>query len=34
MIGHYLGEFAITYKPVAHGRPGIAATSAARFIPL
>ncbi|KAJ1674193.1 ribosomal protein S15, partial [Spiromyces aspiralis] len=21
MIGHYLGEFSITYKPVAHGRP-------------
>ncbi|KAH7492253.1 ribosomal protein S15 [Phytophthora ramorum] len=34
MIGHYLGEFAITYKPVTHGRPGIGATSAARFIPL
>merc|ERR1711870_224396 len=23
MIGHYLGEFSITYKPVKHGRPGI-----------
>jgi len=23
MIGHYLGEFSITYKPVHHGRPGI-----------
>ncbi|XP_049646369.1 40S ribosomal protein S15-like [Suncus etruscus] len=22
MIGHYLGEFSITYKPVKHGRPG------------
>ena len=21
MIGHYLGEFSITYKPVKHGRP-------------
>uniref|UniRef100_A0A1I8MY38 40S ribosomal protein S15 n=1 Tax=Musca domestica TaxID=7370 RepID=A0A1I8MY38_MUSDO len=23
MIGHYLGEFVLTYKPVKHGRPGI-----------
>ena len=23
MIGHYLGEFSITYKPVKHSRPGI-----------
>merc|ERR1719249_101498 len=23
MIGHYLGEYAITYKPVGHGRPGV-----------
>merc|ERR1712202_111524 len=23
MIGHYLGEFSISYKPVKHGRPGI-----------
>ena len=23
MVGHYLGEFSITYKPVRHGRPGI-----------
>merc|ERR1712100_316676 len=21
MVGHYLGEFSITYKPVKHGRP-------------
>nr|CCA24664.1 40S ribosomal protein S15 putative [Albugo laibachii Nc14] len=34
MIGHYLGEFAISYKPVAHGRPGIGATNSSRFIPL
>merc|ERR1712080_281208 len=26
MIGFYLGEFSITYKPVRHGRPGIGAT--------
>lgn len=34
MIGHYLGEFAISYKPVTHGRPGIGATNSSRFIPL
>lgn len=34
MVGHYLGEFAISYKPVAHGRPGIGATNSSRFIPL
>ncbi|KAM9324190.1 small ribosomal subunit protein uS19-like [Gastrophryne carolinensis] len=34
MIGHYLGEFFITYKPVKHGRPGIGATHSSRFIPL
>ncbi|GAU98735.1 hypothetical protein RvY_09844 [Ramazzottius varieornatus] len=34
MIGHYLGEFSMTYKPVKHGRPGIGATHSSRFIPL
>ncbi|MEJ1273772.1 hypothetical protein NN561_004644 [Cricetulus griseus] len=34
MIGHYLGEFSITYKPVKLGRPGIGATHSSRFIPL
>merc|ERR1711894_850709 len=34
MIGRYLGEFSITYKPVKHGRPGIGATHSSRFIPL
>eukprot|EP00924_Labyrinthula_sp_SR-Ha-C_P015495 snap_masked-scaffold_4-processed-gene-1.17-mRNA-1 protein AED:0.42 eAED:0.42 QI:0/-1/0/1/-1/1/1/0/151 len=34
MIGHYLGEFSITYSPVAHGRPGIGSTNSSRFIPL
>jgi small subunit ribosomal protein S15e len=34
MIGHYLGEFAISYKPVKHGRPGVGATNSSRFIPL
>eukprot|EP00005_Dracoamoeba_jomungandri_P005262 CAMPEP_0174250964 /NCGR_PEP_ID=MMETSP0439-20130205/957_1 /TAXON_ID=0 /ORGANISM="Stereomyxa ramosa, Strain Chinc5" /LENGTH=143 /DNA_ID=CAMNT_0015331161 /DNA_START=31 /DNA_END=462 /DNA_ORIENTATION=- len=34
MMGHYLGEFSITYKPVKHGKPGIGATHSSRFIPL
>eukprot|EP00771_Trimastix_marina_P000076 gnl/Trimastix_PCT/108.p1 GENE.gnl/Trimastix_PCT/108~~gnl/Trimastix_PCT/108.p1 ORF type:complete len:144 (+),score=60.24 gnl/Trimastix_PCT/108:44-475(+) len=34
MIGHYLAEFSISYKPVRHGRPGIGATHSSRFIPL
>jgi small subunit ribosomal protein S15e len=34
MIGMYLGEFAITYKPVRHGRPGVSAAHQTRFIPL
>ncbi|KAI5395029.1 40S ribosomal protein S15-4 [Lathyrus oleraceus] len=34
MIGHYLAEFSISYKPVKHGRPGIGATHSSRFIPL
>lgn len=31
MVGHYLGEFSITYTPVRHGRAGAASN---RFIPL
>ena len=34
MIGHYLAEFSISYKPVGHGKPGIGATNSSRFIPL
>ena len=34
MVGHYLGDFSITYKPVRHVRPGIGATNSSRFIPL
>ncbi|KFK31707.1 hypothetical protein AALP_AA6G148500 [Arabis alpina] len=34
MIGHYLAEFSITYKPVRHGKPGHGATHSSRFIPL
>ena len=34
MIGHYLGEFSITYKPVKHGQHSIGATHSSHFIPL
>ncbi|CAN1841215.1 PRA1 family protein D [Linum perenne] len=34
MIGHYLAEFSISYKPVKHGRLGIGATHSSRFISL
>jgi len=34
MVGHYLAEFSISYKPVKHGRPGIGATNSSRFVPL
>jgi small subunit ribosomal protein S15e len=34
MVGFYLGEFSITYRPVRHGRPGIGSTNSSRFIPL
>ena len=34
MIGHYLGELSLSYKPVRHGRPGIGATHSSRFVPL
>merc|ERR1712187_290388 len=30
MVGHYLAEFSISYKPVKHGRPGIGATHSSR----
>ncbi|MCD9559942.1 ribosomal protein S15 [Datura stramonium] len=32
MIGHYLAEFSISYKPVKQGRPGIGAIHSRRFI--
>merc|ERR1712099_229707 len=32
MIGHYLGEFSITYKPIKHGRAGMGGAKNA-FVP-
>ena len=34
MIGHHLGEFAITNKPVKHGSPGIGASRSSMYVPL
>ncbi len=34
MMGHYLGEFAITNKPVKHGTPGIGASRSSMYVPL
>ena len=34
MIGHYLGEFAVTNKPVRHGTPGIGASRSSMYVPL
>jgi small subunit ribosomal protein S15e len=32
MIGHYLAEFSITYKPVTHGKPGQGSTHGSKFV--
>lgn len=34
MIGHYLGEFALTRKEVKHTGPGVGATRSSKFMPL
>lgn len=34
MIGHYLGEFAMTRKSVEHSGPGVGATRSSKYIPL
>merc|ERR1712032_1246912 len=33
MIGYYLGEFAMTYRRVCHGKPGVGATHSSKFAP-
>lgn len=32
MLGHYLGEFALTRKPVAHSAPGVGATKSSAAV--
>ncbi len=34
MLGHYLGEFAITNRSVKHGSPGIGASRSSMYVPL
>ena len=34
MIGHYLGEYAITNKRVRHGAPGVGASRSSLYVPL
>ena len=34
MIGHYLGEFSLTYKPIKHGKVGVGATRSSKFTSL
>ncbi|RMF31575.1 MAG: 30S ribosomal protein S19 [Candidatus Nitrosothermus koennekii] len=34
MIGHYLGEYAITNKRVVHGSPGVGASRSSLYVPL
>src|SRR2546429_3093198 len=34
MIGHFIGEFAMTRKPVVHSGPGVGATRSSKFMPL
>ncbi len=34
MLGHRLGEFALTRKKVMHSSPGVGATRSSKFLPL
>lgn len=34
MVGHFLGEFALTRKRVKHSAPGIGATRSSMYVPL
>ena len=32
MIGDYLGEYSMTYKPIRHGKVGVGATRGSKFV--
>ncbi|MBI5133594.1 MAG: 30S ribosomal protein S19 [Thaumarchaeota archaeon] len=34
MIGHYLGEYAMTNKRVVHGAPGVGSSRSSLYVPL
>ena len=34
MVGHYVGEYAITNKRVQHGSPGVGSSRSSLYVPL
>jgi small subunit ribosomal protein S19 len=34
MVGHYLGEYAITNRRVQHGSPGVGSSRSSLYVPL
>ena len=34
MLGHFLGEFALTRKRIEHGSPGVGASRSSKFVPI
>ncbi|NPV50473.1 MAG: 30S ribosomal protein S19 [Candidatus Methanofastidiosum sp.] len=34
MVGHYLGEFALSRRKVSHGAPGVGSTKSSQYVPL
>ena len=34
MVGHYLGEYAITNRRVQHGAPGVGSSRSSLYVPL
>ena len=34
MIGHFLAEYSMTYKPIRHGKVGVGATRSSKFTSL
>tara|TARA_B110000285_G_C14873665_1_gene490432 strand:+ start:263 stop:592 length:330 start_codon:yes stop_codon:yes gene_type:complete len=34
MIGHFLAEYSLTYKPIRHGKVGVGATRSSKFTSL
>ena len=34
MVGHYIGEYAISNKRVSHGAPGVGASRSSLYVPL
>lgn len=34
MIGHYIGEYVVTNRPVRHGAPGVGASRSSLYVPL